>query len=75
MDIKGGKEWQIVVLSKNDFQNARGESLHGWSGIKELRLGTQETLIEKIDYENKKMDFGAEWKGEKPEFRNLRWFK
>ena len=73
--LKGGKEWQSVVLSKKDFQNAKGESLHEWDGIMELRLGTQETLIEKIDYENKKMDFGAEWTGEKPEFRNLRWFK
>ena len=71
--LKGGKEWQRVVLSKKDFQNAKGESLPGWNGIRELRLGTQETLIEKIDYENKKMDFGAEWSGEKPEFRNLRW--
>ena len=71
--LKGGKEWQGVVLSKKDFQNAKGESLPEWNGIMELRLGTQETLIEKIDYENKKMDFGAEWTGEKPEFRNLRW--
>ena len=75
VDIKGGKEWQSVVLKKNDFQNAKGESLSGWSGIKELRLGSQETLIEKIDNGNKKMDFGAEWKGERPEFRNLRWVK
>lgn len=71
--LKGGKEWQRVVLSKKDFQNAKRESLPGWNGIMELRLGTQEALTEKIDYKNKKMDFGAEWIGKKPEFRNLRW--
>jgi hypothetical protein len=75
VQLKGGQERQNVFLSAKDFQNAKGESLPGWNGIMELRLGTQETLKEKIDFENKKMDFGAEWKGEQPEFRNLRWSK
>ncbi|MBV5314605.1 MAG: dienelactone hydrolase family protein [Prolixibacteraceae bacterium] len=71
--LKGSKEWQRVVLSKKDFQNAKGESLPGWNGIMELRLGMQETLNEKIDSENKKLELGAKWIGEKPEFRNLKW--
>jgi len=73
--LKGGSEWQRIVLSAYDFQNALGEELTGWTGIMELRLGTKETLREKIDFENKKLDLGAEWTGEKPEFRNLRWIE
>ena len=73
LQLDGGTEWQQVVLSAKDFKNAKGESLPNWNGIMELRLGTQETLREKIDFENKKVDMGAEWTGEKPEFRNLRW--
>lgn len=73
--LKGGSEWQRIVLSAYDFQNALGEELTGWTGIMELRLGTKETLREKIDFENKKLDLGAEWTGEKPEFRNLRWME
>jgi cephalosporin-C deacetylase-like acetyl esterase len=75
IQLHGGSKWQSIVLSAEDFHNALGEALAGWSGIMELRLGTQETLKEKIDYENKKLDLGAKWKGEKPEFRNLRWIK
>jgi cephalosporin-C deacetylase-like acetyl esterase len=73
--LTGGSEWQRIVLSAYDFQNALGEVLPDWTGIMELRLGTKETLREKIDFENKKLDLGAEWEGEKPEFRNLRWIE
>ena len=75
IQLKGGSEWQRIVLSANDFQNALGEVLPDWTGIMELRLGTKETLKEKIDFENKKLDLGAEWTGEKPEFRNLGWLR
>ena len=71
--LQGGTEWQRIVLSVEDFQNAAGTKLQTWDGIKELRLGAQETLLVKIDSENKKLKLGAEWKGGKPEFRNLRW--
>jgi len=71
----GGLKWQRIMLSPKDFQNALGELLPTWTGIMELRLGTKETLREKIDFENKKLDFGAEWTGEKPEFKNLKWIK
>ena len=71
--LKGGNKWQRIVLSANDFQNAVGKLLPAWTGIKEMRLGMQETLNEKIDSENKKLELGAKWIGEKPEFRNLQW--
>jgi len=73
IQLKGGSEWEHIVLSANDFQNALGEVLTGWTGIMELRLGTRETLKEKIDFENKKLDLGAEWTGENPEFKKMYW--
>ncbi len=71
--LKGGNKWQRIVLSANDFQNAIGNSLPSWSGIKELRLGPMETLNEKKDAENKKLELGAKWIGGKPLFRNMHW--
>ncbi len=73
IQLKGGPGWQPIVLTANDFQNALGEALPDWTGIMELRLGTKETLKEKIDFENKKLDLGAEWTGEQPRFKNLKW--
>lgn len=73
IQLKGGSEWQKIILSANDFRNAFGEVLPGWAGIMELRLGTKETLKEKVDFENIKLDLGAEWDGEKPEFRKMYW--
>ena len=75
VNLKGGSGWQKIVLSSEDFRNALGESMPSWNDIKEFRLGTKETLKEKIDFENKRLDLGAEWNGEKPDFRNLRWIK
>lgn len=71
--LRGGSEWQRIVLSAKDFQNATGKALPNWTGIKELRLGPMETLNEKKDSEIKKLELGAKWTGEKPEFRILRW--
>jgi hypothetical protein len=71
--LAGGNKWQRIILSAEDFQNAVKKSLAAWTGIKELRLGMQETLNEKIASENKKLELGAKWIGEKPEFRNLQW--
>jgi len=71
--LSGGNKWQRIVLSAKDFQNALGKTLPAWTGIKELRLGAQETLNEKNDSENMKLELGAKWIGEKPKFRNLGW--
>jgi hypothetical protein len=55
-----------------DFHDADGNTLAGWSGLKELRLGAQETLRSKKNGA-KPVSLGAVWKGANPEFRNLRW--
>jgi hypothetical protein len=71
--LNGGAKWQSIVLSAQDFRNATGESLPGWRGIKELRLGPQETLKPKRGATNKPVTLGGAWQGTKPEFRNLCW--
>jgi hypothetical protein len=73
IQLKGDSKWQRIVLSANDFQNALGEELHGWTGIMELRLMIKETLKEKINFKNKELDLGAKWTRAKPAFRNLEW--
>jgi len=71
--LKGGPEWQSVVLAPADFRNAAGVGRADWRGIQELRLGAKETLRLKDGGQEKKLDLGADWQGAKPEFRNMRW--
>ncbi len=71
--LNGGTKWQKVVLSPADFHDASGKSLHGWTGIKELRLGDKETLRAKDGGKEQKLELGAVWQGAKPEFQDLRW--
>ena len=69
IQLDGQSKWQRIVLSETDFQSAAGEANLKWSGIKELRLGANDTLRDK----EKILKFGALWKGPNPEFRNLQW--
>ncbi len=73
--LKGGADWQTIVLSASDFMNGDGEKMAGWEGIKELRLGARESLKAKkgASKDSKPKIVGAEWKGPSPEFRNMRW--
>ncbi len=71
--LTGHSQWQSVVLSPDQFQNAVGTALSGWSAVKELRFGAQETLREKVEGKDKRLTLGANWQGKAPHFRNLRW--
>ena len=73
--LDGQSKWQRVVLSAGDFHDVGGIALSGWDGIKELRLGDQETLRGKVDGKDKVLNLGDVWKGIEPKFRNLRWIK
>lgn len=73
IQLSGNSKWQPVILSPADFHNAGGGTLHNWNGLKELRLGPQETLNEKAGEGSKTLILGAEWQGKDPKFRNLRW--
>lgn len=69
--LRGGDQWQTVVLSPDDFRGADETKPDGWDGLKELRLGPRELLREKKG--GKTRVVGGEWKGAPPEFRNLKW--
>jgi hypothetical protein len=77
--LRGGSEWQTVILSADDFRNADETELTGWNGIKELRLGPKERLNPKPSGKPeagplaKPRLLGGEWQGAPPEFRNLKW--
>ena len=67
--LHGGPEFQTVHLTPNDFVSADDETLSGWAGIRELGLGHMERL--RGDDGSKKV--GGRWRGDPPQFRNLRW--
>ncbi len=69
--LHGNAVWQEIVLQPGDFQDARGDQLAGWDGIRELRFGDQETLRERRPDATRKV--GSPWQGADPEFRNLHW--
>lgn len=73
VDLGGGDGWQEVELVPADFENAANEGLKDWSGIRQLRIGAQETLRDRK--KNLVSKRGGVWQGGVPEFRNLRWIK
>ena len=73
IQLNGDSKWQQVVLTAADFHDAGGVARSDWKGIKEFRLGDQETLRGKVDGKDKVLRLGAGWKGANPKFRNLRW--
>jgi dienelactone hydrolase len=68
--LEGGGQSQQVLLYPTDFKDAEGGVRLDWEGIKELRLSQIEHLRPK---DGKPLRLGAEWQGEAPEFRSLRW--
>jgi hypothetical protein len=73
IQLNGEAAWQSITLSARDFRNITGDPLPDWQGIKEFRLGSQETFRPKRGDTNKPVTLGGAWQGAKPEFRNLRW--
>jgi len=73
VELAGGTQWQDVVLVPNDFQNLAGEPLPSWENIKQLKLGHAERLQPKPGDTTKPRIVGKNWRGPKPEFRELRW--
>lgn len=71
--LTGGAAFQPVTLSPEDFQNAQGEPLNSWQGLKELRLGEQETLKATVNGKQTVKELGAAWQGEEPVFNTMRW--
>ena len=75
LELKGGNKWQQIVLSASDFKNSIGEPLPGWSDLKELTFSANESFKVSADGEAERIVLGGEWKGAKPEFRDLLWLR
>jgi hypothetical protein len=73
VQLKGGSEWQSIVLSPSDFHGADGVARTDWKECRELRLGAQEALRPGHGQNGTNLVLGATWQGAKPAFRNLRW--
>lgn len=73
VQLAGSNQWQKIVLSPNDFQDLAGESLPSWENIKQLKLSPAEHLRPKRGDSRAPRIVGKNWRGPKPQFRNLRW--
>lgn len=73
ISISGRNEWKSVVLTSTDFQDADSKTMSDWDGVKELRFDDIEKLRPPRGSNAKPRQFGATWKGNAPEFQNLRW--
>ena len=71
--LSGGNTWQEFELSVDDFKDVELKPLKSWRGVKQLRLDHSEILSPPRNSKMKPLRLGAEWQGNAPEFRNLRW--
>ena len=71
--VQGKGLWTSIILQCQDFKNAEAQALESWEGCKELQLDAKITLKPSRGSQAKPSKLGAEWKGEAPSFRNLRW--
>lgn len=70
--VVAGDEWQMIVLSPDDFRDADGNSLSVWDGVKRMSLDSAGRLRSKKE-RGKSHLVGGNWRGDAPEFRDLRW--
>lgn len=73
IDLNDVGQWQEIVLTPRDFRNLAGDSLPGWSNIRELKLSDTERLQPTRGDASPSRVVGKKWEGPDPEFRNLRW--
>jgi hypothetical protein len=71
--LRGGKEWQQIVLSPDNFENYAGEPLPHWSTAKRLTLSAAERLRPGRGQQGASRIIGKNWHGAPPRFRHLRW--
>ena len=68
--VKGGNEWQTVVLHPADFTHAqKGSPLSAWPSPCEFVFGETGQGFK----DGKTVTLGGDWQGALPELRNLRW--
>lgn len=73
VSLDGGDDWQSVVLKLKDFVNLDGEELANFTDVMQLKLCSSERLKPARGSKKEARVVGANWRGAKPQFRNLRW--
>lgn len=73
IELEGGNQWQSFHFSPGDLKNNEGKGLPGWKDIRQFTFSAKESYRITADGEAELTVLGADWKGEKPEFRDLRW--
>lgn len=71
--LRGGGEWQAILLRPRDFRDATGAPLADWSGNSQLTLAPMERPGPQRGVDAREKTVGGTWRGEAPRFRNLRW--
>ena len=71
--LKSGDQSQLISLIPSDFLNGSGEVLSDWSEVKQLTLTAAARLRPQRDDLGQSRVVGGNWKGDPPQFRNLRW--
>lgn len=73
ISIEGDSRWQTVTLSPSDFKDVDESPRKNWNDLLELRIVAAEHL-RSSDRKNRTTRLvGAAWKGDPPQFRDLRW--
>ncbi len=73
IQLQAGNKWKSIVLSPDDFKDAAGTSRQNWNNIRQLKLSPAEHLRPRRGEKAELRLIGAQWKGQPPKFRNLRW--
>ncbi len=71
--LAGGAQWQDVVLTPGDLRNLTGKPLPSWEGIRRLKLTHGHRLRPQRGDKSPPKMIGGNWRGPKPQFRELRW--
>ena len=73
VELTSGEQWQSISLEPRDFRDFAGAALPSWKDVRRLKLSPAERLRPNRGDRSKNRVVGGRWKGDPPQFRNLRW--
>lgn len=73
VQLTGGDQWQHVALATQDFRDIDDQALPSWENIRQFKLSPAEHLRPKRRGATKPRRVGRNWKGPRPQFRDLLW--
>lgn len=73
VQLTGDNRWQTFTLKASEFQDAGGEPLKSFLGVRQIRLSAKERLRTGRKDQQTSRIVGGTWKGKPPEFRLLKW--